>query len=71
MALGVAAQPFLAGSGLTGQNAGRLATLGLLPLVIAWAMAGKKELGARATLVIAGILFVTSTLELLTWWLRQ
>ncbi len=39
MTAGVVAQPFLAGPDITGQNATRLATLGLLPLVTALALA--------------------------------
>jgi len=43
MALVVAAQPFLAGPTVTGQNAARLITLGLLPLVVAWAIAAREK----------------------------
>lgn len=44
MSAAIAAQPFLAGPALTGQNAGRLATIGLLPLSVAWATARREDL---------------------------
>lgn len=49
MGAAVAAQPFLAGPVLTGQNAARLSTLALLPLVIAWASASKRDWSSKST----------------------
>ncbi|MGZ3702602.1 MAG: hypothetical protein ACXWSD_12500, partial [Bdellovibrionota bacterium] len=67
MALVVAAQPFLAGPVLTGQNAARLVTLGLLPLAVGWAIAARdREWPPIPSIALALFLFAGSFHHLYT-----
>jgi hypothetical protein len=66
IAAAIAAQPFLAGPALTGQNAGRLVTLGLLPLVFAWVTVSGEDWSGRSAALVVGILFLGSFHHLYT-----
>lgn len=67
MGLAVLSQPVLAGPGITGQNGGRLASMALLPFVVAWAVAEKKHLSLKRLGLIAGFAFWGSFHHIYTW----
>lgn len=63
----IAAQPFLSGPTTTGQNAARLVTLGLLPLVLAWAANSRREWPLFLSAAFGVALFAGSFHHLFTW----
>lgn len=66
MGAAVASQPFFAGPVLTGQNAARLATLGLIPFVLAWASAGRREWSEKGLVTMLILLALGSFHHLYT-----